>query len=341
MTADETRTAALLFAAELAGGRLSWEEIERPEVLRAVAGRPTLAPRGRYLERFLMKRGGCDPVRRWLQPFLDARVSVLGDRALGSPRFLIRVDEFPHYRAWDEPERYGSAAFRRFHEIMRAKGIPYILAVIPRVSRRPLDPNEQREREPTDEELDILGKLRRDGVAFAAHGWSHRSRRANPRRRSELSGLNSDALDALLNRIQAELRKAEIATSVFIPPFNRFDAWQYQALARRFEIVCGGPETVVSLGFRPGPSGLAGSVYLPSYPPLYGRAETIRYVVRQLIGLRAALWVPLVLHWGWEADEGWDQLEELAAEVAPFASSWAEFIDAVGWSARMVDTHSQ
>ena len=51
-------------------------------------------------------------------------------------------------------------------------------------------------------------------------------------------------------------------TRVFVPPFNRFDAAQYPVLAERFEIVCGGPESVALMGFHGGPLWRDGAVML-------------------------------------------------------------------------------
>ena len=75
-----------------------------------------------------------------LGPLMTARRAVLGERAGGPPRFLVRVDEFPHYRAWDDPGRFGTDRFARFHEIMGRAGGPARRAVLPRVSHEPLTP---------------------------------------------------------------------------------------------------------------------------------------------------------------------------------------------------------
>jgi hypothetical protein len=67
-------------------------------------------------------------------------------------------------------------------------------------------------------------------------------------------------------------------------------------------------------------------VYLPAHAPLYGTARQV------LDGLRRhepAGWVPVVLHWGWEADRGWTDLEELATYLTARAVAWDEFLDAV------------
>ncbi|MGD0274339.1 MAG: DUF2334 domain-containing protein [Gaiellaceae bacterium] len=337
MRADEKRTAALLFSGEPAASSLRASELDRSELKRAVRERRFLKPPTRLLERLAMKRGLIGFERNCLRPYLRARYAVLGREAEGAPRLLVRVDEFPHYRAWDEPERFGMEGFRRFHEIMRSAGVPYLIATLPRVARNPLDPSETAERELDVAEKEMIEELRRDGVAFAVHGWCHRTRRVEPRRRSELAGLDGDELARLLDRADGVLAGLGVEAPVFVPPFNRFDARQYPLLARRYEVVCGGPETVSVLGFRKTPIVLGGSVFLPSYPPFYGRASELLPAVRRLLELHAALWVPIVLHWGWELEAGWTELERLAGELAGYAVDWGGFLSAVRESAESAD----
>jgi hypothetical protein len=38
------------------------------------------------------------------------------------------------------------------------------------------------------------------------------------------------------------------------------------------------------------------------------------------------------LHWGWEADAGWADLERLVSVLAPYAVAWEDFIDVVARS---------
>ena len=284
-----------------------------------------------------MKRGLIGYERNCVQPFLRARKAVLGKETDGEPRLLVRVDEFPHYRAWDEPKRFGTDGFRRFHEIMQSAVVPYLIATLPRVARDPLDQSETGERELDSGERAMIDELRRDGVAFGLHGWCHRARLAEPRRRSELAGLGSAALEQLLDRADAVTAELGIETSAFVPPLNRFDASHYPLLARRYEIVCGGPETVSILGFRRTPIALSGGVFLPSYAPLYGRAADVLPAVRRLAELRAAVWVPIVLHWGWELEADWSALERLAPELARYAASCDSFLAAVRESATSAD----
>src|SRR5262249_22990120 len=148
-----------------------------------------------------------------------------------------------------------------------------------------------------------------------------------------LCGLSLDATEELLDGALAELRETGIETGVFVPPFNRFDARQYEPLARRFAVVGGGPESVPLIGFHRTPVWRGDAVYLPSYFPLYGHARDVLPAAQSLIERQAGLWTPIVLHWGWEADDGWAELVRLAALIAPFTARWEEFLDAVQASA--------
>ncbi|HWH94741.1 MAG TPA: DUF2334 domain-containing protein, partial [Baekduia sp.] len=263
---------------------------------------------------------------------LDAlRRSVLGGDAAGPPRFLVRVDEFPHYQAWDEPARYGTDAFQRFHAILSDAGVPYCIAVPPRVSRQPLDPDQTAWRPLTDGEVETLRALERDGVTLALHGRDHRTRHASARRRSELTGLDAAATAELLDTALAELAQTGVARpDIFVAPYNRFDAGQYAALAQRFAVVCSGPETVATMGFHPTPQWRGGALFLPSYWPLYGHAREVLAGAGALLDARRAVWAPITLHWGWEADDGWTELEDLVRRIAPAAARWDELLALTG-----------
>src|SRR4051812_47717680 len=107
---------------------------------------------------------------------LAARRAVLGDAAAGPPRLLVRVDEFPHAMAWDDPEHFGTARYAQMHEVLRSHGIPYLVATAPHVSREAINPEETRWRHLDPEELRLLAQLRDEGVAFGLHGLDHRTR---------------------------------------------------------------------------------------------------------------------------------------------------------------------
>lgn len=256
-----------------------------------------------------------------------------------APRLLVRVDEFPHYLAWDEPERFGARRYERFHEIMAAAGARYLVAVLPRVSHSPLSPAgaepggepgaESRALE--DEEIALLGRLAREGVGLALHGLNHRTREASPRRHSELCGLDRPQTRALLDQALAELARHNVHPEVFVPPFNRFDARQFEWLAERFAVICGGPESIGTMGLQRTPRWRGHSVYMPAYAPYYGRAGDLLRALPHVLGRAqgAPRLIPVVLHWGWEADREWSELERLAELIAPHTASWREFLEAV------------
>jgi len=324
---DARRGARLLFDAELQAGAVAADAVASPAVLAAIRPRPVPPPPLRFAQDVLRKLGRLDPEG----PLLAARQAVLGERAQAPPRFLVRVDEYPHYQAWDEPERFGSDGFRRFHEILTEAGVPYLVAVLPRVSRAPLDPARTESRALTREEAVLLHELAvHEDVALALHGRDHRTRFADPRRHSELCGLDARLTEALLDEALDELAGHGIAApSAFVAPYNRFDAAQWPLLASRFAIVGGGPEAIRRIGFQRAPQWRGDAVYLPAYAPFYGHAREVLPAAARAIAARTGLWTPLVLHWGWEADAGWEELRRLCELIAPYAARWRDFESAV------------
>jgi predicted deacetylase len=327
VSSGEALSARLLFSEELRAGAVAEDDLDRPEVLRAVRSRPPASGPRRFAQRLLMRAGRLGYEQDCVPAFEAARRSVLGASAAGPPRLLVRVDEFPHARAYDLPDRYGFDGFERFHSILRDAGVPYLLAVTPRLAKDYLDPHGTGGRDLAPDEIALLERLPAEGVELALHGYDHRTRHASPRRHSELSGLAPGELEQLLDRALAPLAELDAVPRVFVPAFNRFDPGQYPVLARRFEVVCGGPETVGLLGYHRTPLSRGAAVYLPAYPPLYARAGAVAAAAERLAARGAALWVPVALHWGWEADDGWDALARAAETLARFASPWGQFLE--------------
>lgn len=329
---EQQRTARLLFDRELQAGTIEAAALATSAVRRATAVRRVPLRPMRVLEQVLNRAGRLSYESAVAGPLLAARRAVLGAGSAAPPRFLIRMDEFPHYQAEDNPERFGTEPFERFHEIMHGAGVPYLIAVLPRVSSEPLSPTATSWRALSEGELAMLRRLATERVSFAMHGLDHRTRFASPRRHSELCGLTAGQLEELLEQGFEELARAEINPQIFVPPFNRFDADQYSLLARRFPVVCGGPESIGTMGIHSTPQWRGGSVYLPSYAPLYGRSREVLPAVERMIDQQAGLWAPVVLHWGWEAEDGWSDLERLAARIAPHSVHWDDFGAAVARS---------
>ena len=190
--------------------------------------------------------------------------------------FSCASTSFPTTWPRTSPSATARGAYRPFHELMRDAGVPYLIAVLPRVSADPLNPQATSWRRLDGDERELLRALPAEGVSFGLHGLDHRTRDSSPRRHSELCGLSAAATEELLDTAMAELEPSGIRPRVFVPPYNRFDAAQYEMLARRFDVVCGGPESVGLLGFQRTPVWRGEAVYLPSYHPLYGHAREVR-----------------------------------------------------------------
>jgi Uncharacterized protein conserved in bacteria (DUF2334) len=332
LTASQQRTARLLFDPELTVGAVDEHALLESRVRSATRVRAIPPRAARIAQQVLHKLDRLSLARDAADSLLAARSAVLRERAPAPPRFLVRVDEYPHYRAWDDPERVGTPGFMRFHEIMAGAGVPYLLAVLPRVSHEPLLPASLGSRPLDDGEIAALDRVASDRVSFALHGRDHRTRHASPRRHSELCGLGEAETRELVQQALSELAPHGISPRVFVPPFNRFDAPQLELLASRFEVVCGGPESIGAMGFQRTPQWRGETVYLPSYPPFYGRAEDVLPAAERAIQRSMGLWIPVVLHWGWEARDGWRELERLADRIAPYSARWDDFLDAVARS---------
>jgi len=325
----ERRGARLLFAAELASGRIGEAQLDTPAVRRAA--RPARRPHRpvRLGQRLLMRR---DPslARRLTRRAARARRSVLGADAAAPPRFLVRMDEYPHYETVDHPGRYGDTAFATWRDVMATAGCAHLVAVVPRPASAPLDPAGTVDRALLPEELARLAQLRADGTTLALHGYDHRTRDPSPRRHSELAGLGPADLATRLDRAEAAFVAAVgERPRIFVPPFNRFDPEHYGELASRYAVVCGGPENVLAHGLRRTPAWRGEAVWLPAYPPLYGTAAEVLPAVERELDDPSGLWIPVVLHWGWEAERGWEDLRRLADRLAPHAAPWETFLDAV------------
>jgi len=239
----------------------------------------------------------------------------------------VRIDEFPHYLSRDEPERYGTEFVREF---MAALGdVPRLVAVVPQLAFDALDPDRTGNLELQPAEIEFLAELRESGCAFALHGLTHRTRLSQSRRRSELSGLAAPQLRSLVDDGLERLARVGIETRVFVPPFNRFDRSHFDVLAERFDVVCGGPESIPSMGFLAGPSWQGNAVYLPSYAPLYGAAANVARAAERLIEARTPGWAPIVLHPGWEQPDEREGVRKLARTIAEHTATWEEFLDAV------------
>ncbi|MGD0453344.1 MAG: ATP-grasp domain-containing protein [Solirubrobacteraceae bacterium] len=298
-----------------------------PAVCRALRTRRVPTRPERVAQRLRMKAGALSYEDSWLSPLQAARAQALSAASDTGPRFLVRVDEFPYYSGLDDP-RYGREASERFHAVMAEERVPHLMSVLPQWTHQPLEPAGSGGRPLDDEDCALFEQMRRDGVTFAQHGHTHRTRYSDPRRRSELCGLDPGQLTELLEGGRRKLAEAGVHPRILVPPFNRFDAAQWPVLERLYDIVTGGPESVLLMGFHGGPQWRGSAVYLPCYEPLYASAATVLPAAQAMIDGQVGGWIPIVLHMGWELDDGFAALRRLAKRVAPYAASWEDLLAA-------------
>jgi peptidoglycan/xylan/chitin deacetylase (PgdA/CDA1 family) len=340
LSRDERRTALLLFARELESSAISPDALQDDAVQRAVRSMRVPSLPTRALQRLAMKRGKLTVAKDLVAPAVAARRAVLGSAAAGPPRILLRFDEYPNYAAADLPDERGTAQFEELRAILREAGVPWLVAVLPTVSTGSMDPRASGSRPLTDEEREMLAALRDDGLTtFGLHGLDHRTRSSNPRRHSELLGLSKEVLEQRLDAGLAVLDELGLEHRTFVAPFNRYTARQYDQLARRFDVVCGGPESVALLGFH-GVGWRGNAVYLPSYAPFYGTAAGIADAVEVLAHEEAAVWMPATIHLADEFKDDLRGIRRLAAvlgasgpAVGGLAVPWDRLYDAVDRSA--------
>ena len=305
LTADERRSAHLLFAEELADGTVAAADLARPEVERAVRSLQVPSALLRRWQVRQVRQGRLD-MEESAGPMLAAREAVLGPRAGGPPRLLVRLDAFPAPRAGVDVARAATGA-------LRAAGIPFLLTVVPRV---PAAGAEGGRRRHDAAEADLLEDLRRDpGVTFGVGGLDGRP----------LDGLDPADLEAALDEADPVLARYGMAPDILVPPEGRIDLRRYRALAERYALLCGGPGSVATMGFHRTPLWRGDAVWMPVHPPLAGPPSQVADAARALTRRQAALWLPVVLGLGDLDPSG---LRDVAAALTGLARPWEEFLAA-------------
>jgi uncharacterized protein DUF2334 len=324
------RTARLHLDRELQAGRITEAVATSDDVLRTTPASALPSAAGRASQRIALKLRSRSSLDAMLGPAAATRQGALGLVDEAPPRILVRVDEFPCATRLDARlGKFGPGPAWLFHELMLKHGVSYLMAIVPRLVDDPLDHRGTDRGGFRDGERELVERMRDDGITLAQHGTSHRTRYASPRRRSEYCGLPLDELAASLDEGRALLDELGIEAEILIPPFNRFDAVQWPMLASRYRVVAGGPESIRLVGLQPSPLWIGDAVYVPSYRPLYGDAGTIHAAIDKVIAAAPGCWVSIVLHMTWEIADGLQRLDNLLERIAPFTTSWAEFLGAV------------
>lgn len=290
MTGDERRSARLLFGEELALGELDPAALDDDAVAEAVRAMPVPSWAARRLQARAIRRGGLTYAGDVAAPMLVARRAVLGARAGGPPRVLLRLDAFPQPGVAPED-------LLAVHALLCGARVPYLVSVVA-------------------ESLEMDGRiaLRRmadEGVALGLRP----------------AGRGDDA-DVVLDTAGAALRERALRADVLTPAPGRLRSGDWAAAAARYDVVCGGPEDVAALGFHRAPMWRGEAVWLPATPPLTGDPDAVLDAVAELAAQQAPLWVPVVLDAGaLAADAG--LTGRVATALAGLAREWDEFLAAV------------
>ncbi len=240
----------------------------------------------------------------------------LQTKSKGSPRFLVRVDDFPR---WDLDNK----KFLKFNEILRRNEIPYLLGVIPFPSKEPLNIQPQEYHEIGENDWNILKDLSSSDVEIAMHGVTHQTMKKF--RHSEIVGVSQEDLEEKVVKGLKKFRSNGIEPVVFIPPFNTFDFSSLEVLKRYFRVVCGGPESILYVGLMLSPSYIDQILYVPSYYPAYGRSGEVFEFVERVKKIKTGVTIPITLHWAWENHNDFLNVEKLCRSVRDHVISWNSF----------------
>lgn len=213
------------------------------------------------------------------------------------PGFLIRVDDFPHWKIPLEK-------FQKFHSIMKKVNIKYLLAVSPELL--------------AEAEKFYLKELIADGVEIGMHGFAHE--------KNEVL-INADKLGLKIESSLKIFRDINIVPKIFIPPHNTVSKNNLRKLSEYFNVVTGGEETIRFLGYWWGIPELENITYIPSYPPLYEKAQNIyNYILDKKLNEKKVQHLPITLHWSWELEDNFEGLRKLIQLIKNNTISWQEFL---------------
>ncbi len=246
---------------------------------------------------------------------LMGKSNLLNSQLRGNIRFFLRVDDFPR---WDIP--YND--FCKFDSILKSYEIQYCLGVTPCLAENPFNPDSPIRSKLDKQEEDILLSIKHR-VNIALHGLTHKI--ISSKNHSEFVNLRPDEIDNALCKGLALLNELNIKPTIFIPPFNCIERKALPIISKYFEVLCGGPESLDHLGFGSSPSFICGIIYLPSYPPAYGRAKDMINFVKRLKQMQLPMIIPLTIHWAWEERDNFQAFEKLCKEL----TEWTISIDKI------------
>ena len=249
-----------------------------------------------------------DQVARLQADVVAAASDALSIERRRGAKVLLRVDDFPSLDAKSDD-------LLRFHEAAMEEGVHYLLAVTPF-----LDDGSGRKLLTTAERR-ILERVTSDGVELALHGFTHRSRYSNFG--SELLHMPGPTLERALAEADSYLAGFGFSTSTFVAPYNTYDPFTVSILAKRFAVLCGGPESVHSFGYRAGPSAFMGSTYVPSYRGAYELTDRDLPHLDRLLATSGGGTLPITMHWANHLDSRLETFRAIARRIKGSVIRWS------------------
>ena len=249
-----------------------------------------------------------DQVVRVQADVVAAASDALGVERRRGSKVLLRVDDFPSAVAKSDD-------LLRFHEAAMEEGVQYLLAVTPF-----LDDGSGQRRLSTAERR-ILDRVTGDGVELALHGFTHRSRYSNFG--SEILHVPGPTLERALAEADQYLAGFGFSTSAFVAPYNTYDPFTVSILAKRFAVLCGGPESVHSFGYRAGPSSFMGSTYVPSYRGAYELTDRGLPHLERLLATSGGGTLPITMHWANHVDSEFRTFRAIARRIKGSVIRWS------------------
>jgi hypothetical protein len=114
----------------------------------------------------------------------------------------------------------------------------------------------------------------------------------------------------------------------FIPPFNAVDRRSARIISEYLSVLCGGPESIQSLGFTACPDIMESMDYWPSFYPAYGSARSVSNYVRKVSRKQRGYVIPITVHWRWEKRDDFRSVRELAVSLTRRVDRWADSMGA-------------
>lgn len=234
----------------------------------------------------------------------------------GSFKYLIRVDDFPH---WEKNYK----EFLRFAELFSKYNIPFLLGVTPFLSLNPKSIYNTKFKFLDDNEVKILKEF--SNIEISLHGLTHQS--VNKKRTTEFIGLTDGEVEEKLTLGIKLLEEKQIFPIAFIPPFDKIDKNNFEIIKKHFKIICGGFDTAKYVGYLITPCIVDNkTAFVPSYFPLSGNINEIHNFLLDM--KEENIIVPITIHWTCEVNN-LERVENFLKFIEKKVISWRNFLSII------------